>query len=61
MLDAAGTGVVPLGGVETGAGGTADQGSLGVAALGAGAVVAGAGALLLRGASRPAPPRRAPR
>jgi hypothetical protein len=49
VLDAAGTGVMPQGGVETGLGGTAEHGSLGVAALGAGAVVVVAGALLLRG------------
>jgi hypothetical protein len=54
VLDAASPGVVPQGGVETGAGGTADAGSLGTAALGAGAAVIGAGALVLRaGRSRP--------
>ena len=48
VLDAAGAGVVPQGGVETGVGGSAASGLLGVAALGTGAVVVGAGALLLR-------------
>jgi hypothetical protein len=49
VLDSAGSGVVPQGGVETGAGGTADSGSLGLFALGAGAAAVGAGALALRG------------
>ncbi len=49
VLDAASPGVVPQGGVETGAGGTAGSVPLGVAALGAGAAVAGAGVLALRG------------
>lgn len=48
VLDAASTGVVPQGGVETGAGGTADAGSVGLVALGAGAVGVAAGALVLR-------------
>ena len=48
VLDAASPGVVPQGGVETGAGGTADSGSFGLVALGAGAAVIGAGALVLR-------------
>ena len=48
VLDAASPGVVPQGGVETGAGGTTGSGSLGLAALGAGAAVVGAGALVLR-------------
>ena len=47
VLDAAGSGVVPQGGVETGAGGTAGAGSTGLVALGAGAAAA-AGALALR-------------
>ena len=54
VLDAASPGVVPQGGVETGAGGTADSGSLGLAALGATAAVVGAGALVVRaGRHRP--------
>jgi hypothetical protein len=55
VLDAAGPGLVPQGGVETGAGGTAGGGSLGVAAVGIGAVLAGAGALMLRGGGRHRP------
>ena len=49
VLDAASPGVVPQGGVETGAGGSVGAGSLGLAALGAGAAVVGAGALVVRG------------
>jgi hypothetical protein len=49
VLDAASPGVVPQGGVETGAGGSADGGTLGLVALGAGAAVGGAGALVVRG------------
>ncbi|MDP9391379.1 MAG: DUF4397 domain-containing protein [Actinomycetota bacterium] len=48
VLDAAGPGVVPQGGVETGVGGAAGSGSLALATLGAGATVAGVGALMLR-------------
>jgi Domain of unknown function (DUF4397) len=56
VLDAASPGVVPQGGVETGAGGAADSGSLGLVALGAGAAVVGAGAIVLRsGAGRHRP------
>jgi hypothetical protein len=61
VLDAAGPGVVPQGGVETGAGGAADPGSPALLALGAGAGILGAGALLLRagrGRPRHAAPRR---
>jgi hypothetical protein len=49
VLDAASPGVVPHGGVETGAGGSADSGTLGLVGLGAGAAVVGAGALMIRG------------
>lgn len=49
VLDAASPGVVPQGGVETGAGGAAGPGALGLAALGAGAAAGGAGVLVLRG------------
>jgi Domain of unknown function (DUF4397) len=49
VLDAASPGVVPQGGVETGAGGSADGGTLRLVALGAGAAVVGAGALVVRG------------
>ena len=48
VLDAAGAGAVPQGGVEAGAGGTAGNGPAGLALLGAAAVVAAAGALVLR-------------
>jgi hypothetical protein len=61
VLDAASPGVVPQGGVETGAGGASDSGSLGLVALGAGAAVVGAGALVLRaggGRHRPGVHRR---
>jgi hypothetical protein len=61
VLDAASTGVMPQGGVETGAGGTAGMGPLGFAALGAGAAAAGAGAVILRsgrGRHRPGAHRR---
>jgi hypothetical protein len=61
VLDAASPGVMPQGGVETGAGGTADSGTSGLAVLGAGAAVAGVGALVLRAGrtrSRHAAPRR---
>ena len=49
VLDAVSPGVVPQGGVETGAGGAAGSDFLALAALGAGATVAGVGALVLRG------------
>jgi hypothetical protein len=48
VLDEADGLTVQQGGVETGAGGTADSGSFGLVALGAGAAVVGAGALVLR-------------
>ena len=48
VLDAASPGVVPQGGVETGAGGSADGGTLGLVALGAGAAAVGGAALALR-------------
>ncbi len=48
VLDAASPGVVPQGGVETGAGGTADAGSVGLVALGACAAAVAGGALALR-------------
>jgi Domain of unknown function (DUF4397) len=51
VLDAASPGVVPQGGVETGAGGTAGAGpvgSVGLVALGTGAAGVAAGALVLR-------------
>ena len=61
VLDAASPGVIPPGGVETGAGGTADQGLPSASpALGAGRSSCGAGALPLRVGRRAAPPRRAP-
>jgi hypothetical protein len=47
VLDAASPGVVPQGGVATGAGGAADTGSVGLVALGAGAATVAAGALVL--------------
>lgn len=59
VLDAASAGVVPVGGVETGAGGTAGGGvPAGVVAL---ALGAGAAALAIAARSRPGDARHAPR
>jgi hypothetical protein len=52
VLDAAGPGIVPQGGVETGVGGPSGTGSVGLVALGAGAVAVIAAALLARPAPR---------
>ena len=59
VLDAAGAGSVPQGGVETGAGGTAGDGPVGLVLLGATAVFAAVGALVAR--STGAGPRHAAR
>lgn len=48
VLDAASPAVVPQGGVETGAGGTADAGTVGLVALGACAATVAGGALAVR-------------
>ncbi len=61
VIDAASPGVVPQGGVETGAGGSTGLGTLGLAALGVGAAAVGAGNLVLRnrpGRHRPGAHRR---
>jgi hypothetical protein len=59
VLDAAGAGVVPQGGVETGAGATADAGPTGLAVLGAGAALVAAGALVVRSGRGRRPARHA--